>query len=323
MINCILDFWRRLNDWIEGIEPERHGYKEHEENEVRSTAELGKEYLKHFVPSTKRIRYHNKTFTERYIEWKNAAGILFFSRLYNVMAIVICIAIIAILLLTVSFLPSFGSPDNPVNNEVFAKYITDSLKDTNATNVVAGVILDYRAFDTFGESTVLFIAACAVTILLRDDRKNRSKSNLDDEMNEPRQDTILTAVSMLVIPTLILYGIYVILNGHISPGGGFSGGTLIGSGLILYLSTFGVRRTSYFISTRVYTGVIFCALSFYALAKGYSFFTGANNLKMRIPHGVPGDILSGGLILPLNIAVGLVVACTIYGFYALFSKGEI
>mgnify|MGYP006976618559 CR=1 FL=1 len=40
-----------------------------------------------------------------------------------------------------------------------------------------------------------------------------------------------------------------------------------------------------------------------------------------IPLGTPGDILSSGLILPLNICVGLVVACTMYAFYAMFRKG--
>ena len=59
----------------------------------------------------------------------------------------------------------------------------------------------------------------------------------------------------------------------------------------------------------------------YALLKTYSFYTGANGIESIIPLGTPGAILSGGLILPLNICVGLVVACTMYAFYALFSKG--
>ena len=67
----------------------------------------------------------------------------------------------------------------------------------------------------------------------------------------------------------------------------------------------------------------FAALSFYALSKSYSFFTGANHLESHIPPGTPGNILSSGLILPLNICVGLVVACTMYGFYALFRKGDL
>ena len=65
----------------------------------------------------------------------------------------------------------------------------------------------------------------------------------------------------------------------------------------------------------------FCALAFYSLAKSYSFFMGANHLDSHIPLGTPGDILSAGLILPLNIAVGAVVAWTMYSFYTLFRKG--
>jgi len=61
----------------------------------------------------------------------------------------------------------------------------------------------------------------------------------------------------------------------------------------------------------------------YAASKAYSFFTGANHLESHIPLGTPGAILSSGLILVLDICVGIVVACTMYGFYALFTKGEL
>jgi multicomponent Na+:H+ antiporter subunit B len=44
-------------------------------------------------------------------------------------------------------------------------------------------------------------------------------------------------------------------------------------------------------------------------------------METGIPLGTPGAILSSGLILPLNICVGLVVACTMYTFYAMFRKG--
>ena len=49
---------------------------------------------------------------------------------------------------------------------------------------------------------------------------------------------------------------------------------------------------------------------------------GANHLESGIPLGTPGAILSSGLILVLNICVGLVVTCTMYAFYALFRKGD-
>ena len=69
--------------------------------------------------------------------------------------------------------------------------------------------------------------------------------------------------------------------------------------------------------------VTFIALTFYSFAKGYVFFTGANGIENHIPKGIPGMILSGGLILPLDIAVGFVVACTMFGFYSLFRRGSI
>ena len=65
------------------------------------------------------------------------------------------------------------------------------------------------------------------------------------------------------------------------------------------------------------------ALSFYAISKTYSFYTGANHIHSIIPKGIPGNLISSGLILPLNICVGIVVACTMFGFYSLFDREEI
>ena len=124
-----------------------------------------------------------------------------------------------------------------------------------------------------------------------------------------------------MFPVIVIYGIYVILNGHISPGGGFSGGAIIGAGLILYANAFGFEKLNRFFTEKTYKWISFVSLSFYCLAKSYSFFTGANHLESGIPLGQAGAILSSGLILPLNICVGMVVACTMYAFYTLFRKG--
>ena len=95
----------------------------------------------------------------------------------------------------------------------------------------------------------------------------------------------------------------------------------MGAGLILYLNAFGFKKTERFFTVKTYKWICFFSLSFYALAKSYSFFTGANHLESKIPLGEAGAILSSGLILPLNICVGLVVACTMYTFYVMFRKG--
>ena len=63
-------------------------------------------------------------------------------------------------------------------------------------------------------------------------------------------------------------------------------------------------------------------LVLYAGMKGVSFFAGANGLAWHIPTGTPGDILSGGLILPLNICVGVITAGCVITAYVLFTRAE-
>ena len=236
-----------------------------------------------------------------------------------------CILLVLILLLEVSYLPPVGSDTNPGNNEVMGKYIEDGIRDTGAVNIVTGMILDYRAFDTFGESNVLFIATCTVLILLRNDKKKGKGSAADEEKRdsyyEPKNDLILQTMTRILVPVILIFGIYVVLNGHLSPGGGFSGGAIMGAGLILYLNAFGFEKTERFFTEKTYKWVSFGSLTFYCLAKSYSFYTGAHHLESHIPLGIPGTILSSGLILPLNICVGMVVTCTMYAFFALFRKG--
>ena len=243
-----------------------------------------------------------------------------FFRFYKVTSILCCVVLVVLLLTTVSYLPPVGDANNPANNEVPAKYIEDGMQDTGAVNIVTGMILDYRAFDTFGESNVLFVATCTVLILMRDDQKKGLKKK---KQYEPKSDIILQKVTSILFPIIVIFGIYVILNGHLSPGGGFSGGAIIGAALILYTNVYGFEKTEKFFTEKTYKWVSFCALTFYCLAKSYSFYMGAHHLESGIPLGTPGDILSSGLILPLNICVGLVVACTMYAFFALFRKGGI
>ena len=73
------------------------------------------------------------------------------------------LAVIAVLLVvTVIEMPSIGDPANVTNNEVPQRYLEDSLEETGALNVISSIITDYRAFDTLGEATVLFVAIAAV-----------------------------------------------------------------------------------------------------------------------------------------------------------------
>lgn len=265
-------------------------------------------------------------------DWTEKKALPFARAMYNLLCVGICVTMIALLLYTVTALPAFGDPNHPINNEVSARYIENGLQETGAVNIVTGMILDYRAFDTLGESSVLFTAAMVVLFLLRKDKNSARYSQLAQTMDlnphsdtyyEPKNDIILQKTATILVPIVLLLGVYVVLNGHLSPGGGFSGGAIMGAGLILYVTAFGFAKMRRFFTYKTYQRVVLVALLTYALSKCYSFYTGANHIESVIPLGTPGAILSSGLILVLNICVGFIVACTMYCFYAVFRKGEL
>jgi len=244
-----------------------------------------------------------------------------FRHFYNTVAIIVGLGLTGVLLYTVSVLPPFGDPSNPANNEVPRKFIEDGVQDTGALNVVASMLFEYRAFDTLGEAAVLIAAVVAVLILLRNDGPLNTFHAFVREMEEPRQDIILKYMSFLLVGMILVFGCYVVMNGHLTPGGGFSGGAILGAALVLYVSTFGTTHAYKFLKYNICIRIMSVSLLFYAAAKGYSFFTGANGLPSGIPIGTPGNLFSAGLIMPLNIAVGLIVACSIYMIFILFGKG--
>ncbi len=251
-----------------------------------------------------------------------------YRRFTQLVGALFCLTLFVLLLGTVVSLPPFGDPANPANNEVSRRYIEQGLEETGAANLVAGMILSYRAFDTFGESSVLFLAATCVTMLLRRDEHNTTSGDLEEMAQEDLtsrrdRDIILRTAVLLLLPMSAVVGVYVMLFGHISPGGGFSGGSILGGGMILYAQTFGSGNVRRFFNEHMYHMIKVVCLMGYGLLLADFVYTGVNGLPGHVPLGTPGHILSGGIILPIDLLVGFEVTCTIYAFYALFSKGEL
>jgi len=252
------------------------------------------------------------------LEAKEASLFLHF---YPIAAVLLSVVMILFLLQTVAALPAFGAADTPANlSETILRYTEKGMEETGAVNIVAGIILDYRAFDTLGESHVLFTAASAVFILLLEKKKRRET---EEDAKILTDDPILQITARLLVPVVVLFGLYIMFNGHLGPGGGFCGGAVLGAAWILLSLSFGSDSLSRVLSLRTYRITVCSALFFYSLSKCYSFFCGANGLHSIFSPGTPGRIFSAGLILPLNLAVGVVVACTMYGFFALFTENSL
>ena len=72
----------------------------------------------------------------------------------------------AILIYGATDMPSWGDPNSPASTHVSPRYIEKVMEETEVPNIVTAVLADYRGFDTFGETTVIFTSAIACLFIL-------------------------------------------------------------------------------------------------------------------------------------------------------------
>lgn len=107
-------------------------------------------------------------------------------------------------------------------------------------NIVNVILVDFRAFDTMGEITVLATAAIGVRALLR--LGIAEESDVESPRDAPVTSTIFRTAARLLMPLLLLFSLFLLLRGHNEPGGGFVGGLVAAAAFALYAVAFGVER---------------------------------------------------------------------------------
>ncbi|MDP2172716.1 MAG: Na(+)/H(+) antiporter subunit B [Candidatus Cloacimonadaceae bacterium] len=110
-------------------------------------------------------------------------------------------------------------------NPLASEYVRGSTADLNMPNAVTAVVVSYRGLDTLGEVTVLFLATMGIGYFLK--RRNK-KGNSRTEGSE-----ILQTGAKFLTPLIVVLGIYIFTHGHLSPGGGFQGGVVIASAILM------------------------------------------------------------------------------------------
>ncbi len=183
-------------------------------------------------------------------------------------------------------------------------YIDHGVQQTGAANIVTSVVLDYRGFDTLGEVSVLFAAAAGVGVLLhmigeRRERKVKVPPNF-----------VVRVGSRIVFPFILLFGVYIFVHGHLTPGGGFQGGSIIASGfLLLYLAypNYKLKRGG-LAAIEGLAGLTFVTLGLYGLLTPKVSF-----LYNFLPMGVFNTLVSAGILPIIYVAIGFKVASEFAG----------
>jgi len=123
----------------------------------------------------------------------------------------------------VSLIP-LAQPTEP--GPVASHYLNKGVEENHGANLVTSVIVNYRGFDTLGEVTVLFLSVAGVGFVLRRSEGNRRTGN------RPSSEILQTGARMLFAP-IVVFGAYIFVHGHLSPGGGFQGGAVVASAVLL------------------------------------------------------------------------------------------
>src|SRR5262245_26929411 len=187
--------------------------------------------------------------------------------------------------------------------ESYVRLVPQSL---GAPNVITGILLTYRGFDTLGEVAVLFMVAASVGLVLGTERSQRtvSSENRPDDAR-PSSEIVRTGTEILV-PLISIFAAYIIMNGHLSAGGGFQGGAVIASGVLLMLLAYPQYQPNLeFLSvTESVAGALFVFAGIAGL------IVARRVLDNRIlPLGQFGAFFSAGAIPLLSVLLGIKVGC--------------
>jgi len=122
-----------------------------------------------------------------------------------------------------------------------------------------------------------------------------------------KESKIVDLVSRKLVPYILLFGLYLISYGHLSPGGGFQGGTVLSSAILLLCLSRGVEATSRLFTSRAVNALEIAAFTLFLAMAAAGMAVGVSFLGNFLPLGRIGEVPSAGFILFLNMVIGLEV----------------
>ncbi len=200
----------------------------------------------------------------------------------------------------------FGAPPMLIGEAILA----NAPQDTGAANIVTSVVLGYRGIDTLGELSILFAAASGAGLILG--RRHTTAGTMTEG------GFVLRHGGAMLFPLLMVIGFYIILHGHLTPGGGFQGGVILAAAFFLpLLARPGARLHHGMLSIiEGFAGASFILIGLVALAQGDAF------LQPLLIEDNIGQLVSAGTLPLLYIAVGLKVGAELASLLSHLAQTE-
>ena len=220
--------------------------------------------------------------------------------------------------------PRFGDPEAPVLKHVGPWYLAETPEDIDIPNVVTAVLASYRGYDTMGEVFVVFTAGIGVMFLFATGPgapgSGRRRAVAEKKIGL-RDELLLLVIGRLLVPFILLFGMYVQFHGEYGPCGAFQAGALIAAGFILYALIEGEQRALEALPQRALTflmvggPLLYCGVGLAGLLLGSNFL----NYSVLDENPVLGQKM--GIIL-IEVGVGMTVCGVLLSIFHAFACRE-
>ncbi|MCL2397818.1 MAG: DUF4040 domain-containing protein [Defluviitaleaceae bacterium] len=196
-------------------------------------------------------------------------------------------------------------PENNPNPYLKEQYITRFMTEMGGENATSAIYLGYRVYDTIFEALVLVVAVVAVLHMSFFER-----TSIDDGIRSDIQRSGLAVfIIRIITPLILIFGIYLVVNGFLTPGGGFQGGVAVATFFICRYMIYNIFDLPIGRILRM-EELVFVSIVLFAIV---GIFLGT---AAYVPSGWLVHFQHTYLII-MNALIGIKVAC---GFTLLFYR---
>jgi len=208
-------------------------------------------------------------------------------------------------ILAYSPMPPLGSVQSRYGDAVNA--IT--VPERHITDAVTAVNFDIRGFDTLGEEFILFTSVLGTVLLMRRQEDEPAGDHEDKTPGRviPRVSDAIRVTSLALVPVTVLFGLYIVTHGQVSPGGGFQGGVILASAPVLVYLCAEYKEFRSLLPLRLVAVAECIGAAAYILVGGLGLVLGGIFLQNVLPLGQNGSITGGGIVALIDLGVGMEV----------------
>ena len=187
-------------------------------------------------------------------------------------------------------------------------YLNNPLESNTSMNLISAIYLDFRFYDTIFEVIVFFVAAFGVNMVL--ERLPDSNKIKPSKMITPQSEEVdlrMEISGSFIFMLSLIFSIYIIFSGHIGPGGGFVGGVLAGTGLLVLSGSKDLNRIEENLNGMYIHQIEQSIMLFIPISGIIGLLLSNTAFANFFPQATPGTFLSGGNALLFNFLIGFKV----------------